>query len=47
VARQRALLINTGQGHNTTLADDMLATCEETQALHIADHDRLRGPPDG
>jgi hypothetical protein len=32
----------TRDGHDTTLATDLLATLEESQALHVAGRDRIR-----
>lgn len=42
IARQRAVLARlAGDGHDTTRAEELLRTYEESQALHVADRDRL------
>ena len=42
VARQREIVAELGRdGHDTTLARDLLANFEELQLIHMADRDRV------
>ena len=44
IARQKELVARLGHsGHDTTEAIKLLGLFEATQALHVADRDRLRG----
>jgi hypothetical protein len=43
IARQKQIIAELDRdGHDTTRAIELLATFQATQALHIADRDRLR-----
>jgi len=43
IARQRALITRIASvGHDTTVAERLLRTLEESQRLHFADRNRLR-----
>jgi hypothetical protein len=43
IARQREILAELQRdGHDTAQAEELLATFEETQRMHIADRDRIQ-----
>jgi len=44
IARQRTVITIERNGHDTTLARELLAQFQSTQVLHITDRDQLKKP---